>query len=149
MAHYHDPLIVYYADAYADHYGVQRELVYAIITTESGWNPLATSNVYINGQLLHARGLMQLMPDTAREHGVSQPYSISDNIGGGVYYLSELLRQFHGDMRLAVAAYYAGTKWIGRKQLSYSNADVTRYVKTVRANYIHELIIMHHTQQQR
>lgn len=144
----HDPLIVYYANAYADHYGVQRELVHAIITTESGWNPLATSNVYIKGKLQHAQGLMQLMPETGRSHGVSQPYSISDNIGGGVYYLSQLMQQFHGEMRLAVAAYYAGTKWIGRKQLSYSNPDVTRYVRTVRANYIHELN-MHHSQQQR
>ncbi len=144
----HNPTIVYYANAYADHYHVQRELVHAIITTESGWNPLATSNVWIDGKLQHAQGLMQLMPQTGREHGVSQPYSISDNLGGGVYYLSQLLQRFHGEMRLAVAAYYAGTKYVGRKQLAYSNPDVTHYVKTVRANYIRE-IIMHHSQQQR
>lgn len=137
----HDPFIVYYADAYADHYHVPRALVHAIITMESGWTPGVISNV-------GALGLMQLLPETAHHYGVIQPFSVSDNLGGGVHYLADLLWEFHGDMRLAVAGYYAGTKYVGRKGLNYSNPAVTAYVRKVRILYIRELE-MHDSQAQR
>ena len=60
------PELQYYADAYADHYGVPRALVHAIIEQESGWNPAALSN-------MGAAGLMQLMPKTAERYGVREP----------------------------------------------------------------------------
>ncbi len=119
---------VYYADAYADHYGVPRALVHAIIAQESAWNPLAISKK-------NAQGLMQLMPATAAMYGVGNRFSAIENLGGGVQYLSELLTAFHGDMRLAVAAYYCGPRHILQKGLAYRNPDVLAYVEAVRARY--------------
>jgi soluble lytic murein transglycosylase-like protein len=120
----------YYADAYARHYHVPAELVHAIIRQESNWNQHAISNK-------NARGLMQLMPGTAARFGVRNPLDMSQNVGGGVRYLHALLGQYHGDVRLAVAAYYAGEHRI--HSLQYSNAEVIRYVQEVRERYLQEL----------
>lgn len=128
----HNPETVYYADAYADHYQVPRALVHAIIAQESDWNPLALSDK-------GAAGLMQLMPETARAYGVKDRYRATDNLSGGVQYLADLLDHFHGEMRLAVAAYYCGTREIDRKGLSYRNSDVEAYVDSVRRRYLREL----------
>ena len=125
---------MYYANAYADYYDVPRPLVYAIISEESGWNRAAISS---SGAL----GLMQLMPATARRYGVRRPFAKSDNIGGGVRYLGDLLSQFHGDMRLAVAAYYTGEKRIHRRGLAFQNRTVVAYVEQVRRLYQQELKI--------
>jgi soluble lytic murein transglycosylase-like protein len=122
---------VYYADAYADRYGVPRALVRAIITQESGWNRLALSSK-------GAAGLMQLMPDTAAEYGVKDPFSVTENLRGGVHYLADLLRHFHGETRLAVAA-YCGAKDLDERRLSYGNPDVVAYVQSVRLRYLREL----------
>lgn len=126
------PETVYYADAYADHYKVPRALVRAIITQESNWNPRALS---VKG----AAGLMQLMPSTAAAYGVRNRYSVTENLSGGVEYLADLLGQFSGEMRLAVAAYYCGSRNIQRKGLSYRNPEVVAYVESVRRRYQHEL----------
>ena len=85
-----------------------------------------------------AAGLMQLMPDTAAEYGVKDPFSVTENLRGGIHYLADLLRHFHGEMRLAVAAYY-GAKDLDSKKLSYSNPDVVVYVESVRFRYLREL----------
>ena len=122
---------VYYADAYADHFGVPRALVRAIITQESGWNRVALSSK-------GAAGLMQLMPGTAAEYGVIDPFSVTENLRGGVHYLADLLRHFHGEMRLAVAAYY-GAKDLDARRLTYGNPDVVAYVESVRLRYLREL----------
>ena len=82
-------------------YGVDKALVHAVISAESGYNPQAVSRT-------GARGLMQLMPETARRYGVRNSMDPVDNIYGGVKYLHDLLAMFKGDMRLAVAAYNAG-----------------------------------------
>lgn len=129
-----DPEAMYYANAYADHYGIPRPLVYALISQESGWNRAAISS---SGAL----GLMQLMPGTARRYGVRSPFAKSDNIGGGVRYLADLLSQFHGDMRLAVAAYYTGEDRIRRRGLAFQNRAVVGYVEQVRRRYRRELKI--------
>jgi len=131
-AHAQTPEIVYYADAYADHYGVPRALVHAIIAQESAWNPLAISKK-------NAEGLMQLMPATAAMYGVGNRFSVIENLGGGVEYLSEMLTAFHGDMRLAVAAYYCGPSHILQRGLAYRNRDVLAYVEAVRARYRREV----------
>ena len=120
----------YYADAYARHYHVPAELVHAIIRQESNWNQHAISNN-------KALGLMQLMPGTAARFGVRNPLEMSQNVGGGVRYLHALLGQYHGDVRLAVAAYYAGEHRI--HSIQYSNAEVIRYVQEVRERYLQEL----------
>ena len=82
--------VVYYADAYAAHYQIPKELVHALITQESGWNPRAISSK-------GAMGLMQLMPATAADYGVRDPFDVSENLSGGVRYLADLMQQFDGD----------------------------------------------------
>lgn len=125
------PEQLYYADTYADHYGVPRPLVHAIIRQESNWNARARSDK-------NARGLMQLMPDTARHYGVRDPYSVSENISGGVQYLADLMKQFD-DLRLVVAGYYTAPRHLKDKGLRYSAGDVTAYVRQVRRYYEVEL----------
>ena len=128
-----DQKSMYYANAYADHYGVPRALVDAIIEQESDWNPLAQS-------VKDAEGLMQLMPSTASMYGVRNRYDILENLSGGVRYLADLLSEFHGDMRLAVAAYYCGPQHILQRGFSYSNPDVLAYVRSVRRRYQRDLL---------
>ena len=132
-AHAQDQVTMYYANAYANHYGVPRALVDAIIEQESDWNPFAQS-------VKDAEGLMQLMPATAAMYGVRNRYDILDNLNGGVRYLADLLSEFHGDMRLAVAAYYCGSQRILQRGLSYSNRDVVAYVQSVRRRYQRNLL---------
>jgi soluble lytic murein transglycosylase-like protein len=82
-------------------HGVDRALVHAIIFAESSYDPNAVSAA-------GATGLMQLMPETARAHGVSDPFDPAKNVQGGVKHLKKLLAQFDGDVELALAAYNAG-----------------------------------------
>lgn len=129
---------LYYADACAAHYpNVPRELVHAVIWVESGWRArvVATKNKNKN---LDGRGLMQLLPATAAHYGVTNIFSPAENVCAGTHYLSDLINQF-SDMRLAVAAYYAGSYHVGRKGKKYSNRDVIRYVEAVRARYEKEI----------
>jgi soluble lytic murein transglycosylase len=113
---------------YASHYGVPVELVAALIDVESRWNPRAVSS---SG----AMGLMQLMPATARRFGAFQPFDTEQNIAAGTRYVTTLMWEFHGDLRLVAAAYYAGDRWVGKRQLDYSNPDVIAYVESVRRHY--------------
>ncbi len=118
-----------YVEHYATHYGVSPELIAALIDVESRWNPNAVSS---KGAL----GLMQLMPATARRFGAFQPFDIEQNIAAGTRYVTTLMWEFHGDLRLVTAAYYAGDRWISRKQLNYRNPDVVAYVQAVRRRYL-------------
>ena len=90
-----------WADYYAAVYRVPPELVQAIIEVESAWQPRAVSKK-------GAVGLMQLMPSTAANFGVTNRFEIEQNIRGGVAYLARLLKLFNGDLRLVAAAYVAG-----------------------------------------
>ena len=82
---------------------------------------------------------MQLMAETAQMYGVQNRDSVNENLSGGVRYLADLLHEFHGEMRLAVAAYYRGSRPLKRQGLSYGNSDVVAYVDVVRQRYEHHL----------
>ncbi len=86
----------------ANRFHVDPALVKAIIMAESGYDPKATSK-------MGAKGLMQLMPATAEELGVEDLFNPKHNINAGVGYFKKLLNRFDGDIKLALAAYNAGT----------------------------------------
>jgi soluble lytic murein transglycosylase-like protein len=88
------------AAAAAD-FGVDGALLRAVIHAESAFNPMALSNK-------GAQGLMQLMPGTAGDLGVTDAFDAAQNIRGGARYLAQLLKDFNGDAQLATAAYNAG-----------------------------------------
>ena len=117
-----------WADHYAAAYQVPCELVQSVIEVESAWNPRAVSTK-------GAVGLMQLMPATAMTFGVTNRFDIEQNIRGGVAYLARLLKLFDGDLRLVAAAYLAGENRVLPVGLSYSNAEVYRYVSKVARLY--------------
>ena len=114
---------------YAAHYRVPPELISALIDVESRWNPRAVSNK-------GAMGLMQLMPATARRFGAFDPFNPEQNIAAGIRYVTTLMWEFHGEMRLVAAVYYAGDRGIAREQLNYHNPDVVAYVEAVRRRYL-------------
>lgn len=86
----------------AEKYHVPKKLIKAIAKAESDFNPNATSG---SG----AQGLMQLMPATARELGVTDAYDPYQNVMGGTKYISQLLDKYDGNVTLALAAYNAGS----------------------------------------
>jgi soluble lytic murein transglycosylase-like protein len=119
----------YYVFAYSQHYRVPVPLVRAVVERESNWRPCAVSPK-------GAVGLMQLMPMTARNLRVSDRCNINQNVSGGVRYLAWLIQKFHGDLRLASAAYYAGENIVSRRGLAYRNPEVVAYVSRMRATYL-------------
>jgi soluble lytic murein transglycosylase-like protein len=108
---------------------VPAALIRAVITAESAFNPYALSAT-------GAVGLMQLMPETAARYGVTNRMDPSQNILGGARYLSDLMRLFHNNMHLAVAAYNAGEGSVlkyGRKIPPFP--ETVAYVPRVLAYY--------------
>jgi soluble lytic murein transglycosylase-like protein len=101
------------------------DLVRAVIRVESGWNPRARSEK-------GAQGLMQLMPATAAQYGVTNPFDPAQNIRGGVAYLKTLMDRFDGNTELALAAYNAGPGAVekyGRKIPPYR--ETQSYVRKI------------------
>ncbi len=116
-----DSLVIQHAQRHA----LRPELVRAVIQVESGFNPRARSPK-------GAMGLMQLMPATARELGVTNPYDPAQNIRGGTTYLRQLLDRYDGDERLALAAYNAGAGAVDRYGRNVPPYQETRdYVRRI------------------
>lgn len=118
-----------HVEAAAVKYNVDKALVHAVITAESGYNRDAVSRV-------GAQGLMQLMPGTARRYSVSDAFDPEQNINAGTRYLRDLLDLFGNNPELAVAAYNAGEGAVikhGRKIPPYK--ETMLYVPKVLSLY--------------
>ena len=104
--------------------GVDRNLVKAVIQAESAYNPSATS---VKG----AMGLMQLMPATAQQYSVRDPYDPAENIRAGVAYLKSLLTKYSHNVELALAAYNAGPGAVAKYGTVPPYRETKDYVKRI------------------
>jgi len=113
---------------FSNKYQVDFALIKAIIRTESGFNPRAVSRK-------GAKGLMQLMPETAQRMNVSNVFNPRDNIEGGVRYFKYLLSLFNNDLRLSLAAYNAGENLVSELRTIPPYRETVDYVRKVLNHY--------------
>jgi hypothetical protein len=118
-------------EKYARQYGVDQDLVWAVIRQESGFNAHAVSPK-------GAMGLMQLMPGTAAMLGVADAFDMEQNIAGGIKYLERCLSQFNRNVGLALAAYNAGPDNVVKYQGCPPFAETRDYVASVLSAYAGE-----------
>ena len=105
-------------------YSLPPELIKAVIRAESNFDAQAVSTA-------GAQGLMQLMPATAEELGVQDPFDIDQNVDGGSRYLREMLDRFNGDVKLALAAYNAGPGTVEKYDGDVPYRETRNYVERV------------------
>lgn len=115
-------------NASARRYRLDPKLVHAVIRAESAYNPRAVS-------AKGAIGLMQLMPATARELSVVDPFDPAANIDGGSNYLRRMLDRFNGSLELALAGYNAGPEAVRRFGGVPPYAETRRYVQRVLSDF--------------
>lgn len=108
----------------ASRYNLSPDLIRSVIRAESAFQPQAVSPA-------GARGLMQLMPETAKELGVTDPFDVRQNIDGGVRYLRRMLDRFDGDLKMALSAYNAGPGAVEKYEGQVPYAETRHYVKRV------------------
>ena len=123
------------ADAYdeyiqraAQHHEVDPMLIKAVIKAESDFDPYAVSRK-------GAKGLMQLMPETASDMNVHDPFDPEANIHGGTRYLRKLLAMFDGDLHKSLAAYNAGPETVKRVGRVPQISETRQYIKKVLRYY--------------
>ncbi|MGY6277878.1 transglycosylase SLT domain-containing protein [Methylomonas sp. MgM2] len=121
-------LVKNWVDQIAPFYGIDPELVMAVIKAESAFNIKALSNK-------NAQGLMQLIPETAERFGVSNVWDPIQNIKGGTAYLHWLLRHFDGKLDWVLAAYNAGEGTVERYHGVPPYQETQEYVKRILAWY--------------
>jgi len=103
-------------------------LLFAVMKAESSFNPIVVSKA-------GAVGLMQLIPETAMRHGVQNLYDTNENVAGGARHLRYLLDRFHGNTRLALAAYNAGERKVDRYRQIPPYKETRHYVQKVLSYY--------------
>jgi soluble lytic murein transglycosylase-like protein len=115
-----------YIEMVARENGVDPILVKAVALVESGFNPKATSEK-------GAKGLMQLMPSTAKQYGISDLHDPYQSLRAGAAHLRDLLDQYDGNVTLALAAYNAGSGAVKRYGGVPAYQETQQYVKKVQA----------------
>ena len=115
-------------DQAAERHHVDPNLVRAVIKVESNFNPYAVSRK-------GAMGLMQLMPQTARQLNVSNPFDPEQNVDAGVRHLKQLMDNYGGDIKLTLAAYNAGQGAVARSAGVPHYAETRNYVKRITKLY--------------
>jgi soluble lytic murein transglycosylase-like protein len=123
------PVTVYdpFIDRVAREHGLAPELIKAVALVESGFDTHAVSPK-------GAQGLMQLMPATARQYGVTDAFDPLQNLRAGTIHLRKLLDEFGGDLTLALAAYNAGSGAVRRHGGVPAYRETQEYVRKVRNN---------------
>src|SRR5437899_9585515 len=115
-------------EAAAARYHVDADLITSVIAVESNFDPKAVSRK-------NARGLMQLLPETAARLGVQNLDDPAENIDAGTRYLRDLLQKYNNDVALALAAYNAGTEKVQLYGRVPPYAETISYVKRVKRGY--------------
>ena len=108
-------------------YGVDENLIRAIIKVESNFNPNCESKA-------GAKGLMQLMPENCKTYGVTNPFNIEQNIDGGTRHIKEYLDKYNGDVEMALMAYNGGPTRMARRGVKSIN-DIYKMPKETQ-NYV-------------
>lgn len=116
-------------EAAAARYVVDADLITSVIAAESNFDPKAISR-------RNARGLMQLLPETAARLGVQNIFDPRENIDAGTRYLHDLLLLYKNDLALALAAYNAGPQRVHRYGRVPPFAETQSYVRRVRSAYV-------------
>lgn len=119
--------IVRLVKKYSRQYGMDEHLVQAVVAIESGYEPRAVSRA-------GAQGLMQIMPETQKDLGVTEPFDPDCNIEAGVRYLRKLLNDF-GNVQHALAAYNAGPSKVIKYKGIPPYKETQQYVRKVLALY--------------